>query len=53
MRVPEQIGWFVGYIETKKDTWITALNINLKTEEDSKYRKQIVYDILKREGIID
>jgi beta-lactamase class D len=53
LRVPEQVGWFVGYIETDKGIWITVLNIDLNTKEDSKYRKQIVYDILKIEGIID
>ena len=53
MRIKKQIGWFVGYVETKNNTWIFALNIDIKKKEDSKRRKQITYEILKREGIIN
>ena len=53
MRIKKQIGWFVGYVETKNNTWTFALNIDIKKKEDSKRRKQITYEILKREGIIN
>lgn len=49
---PKQVGWFVGYIETKKGTWIFALNIDLRLKKDSGFRKKIVYDILTHEEII-
>jgi beta-lactamase class D len=52
-KIPEQVGWFVGYVETNEGIWIFALNIDLNTPSDSKYRKQITYDILKKEGIIE
>ncbi|RUT72836.1 class D beta-lactamase [Ancylomarina longa] len=53
MRIANQIGWFVGYVSSKEGTWIFALNMDLNTKSDAKYRKQISYDILKEEGIID
>lgn len=52
MRIPNQIGWYVGYIETKKGTWIFALNMDINDNSDAKYRQQITYEILKEERII-
>ena len=51
-RVNPQIGWYVGYIEKANNTWIFALNIDIKSKSDLKFRKQITYDILQSEGII-
>ena len=51
-RVNPQIGWYVGYIEKTNNTWIFALNIDIKNKSDLKFRKQITYDILQSEGII-
>jgi beta-lactamase class D len=48
----KQIGWNVGCIEAKGNTWIFAMNIDMKNMREAKYRKQITYDILKEEGII-
>lgn len=53
MRIPPPIGWFVGYIKSEKGTWIFALNIDINTKSDAKYRKQITYEILKNEGIME
>jgi len=53
MRIANQIGWFVGYVSSKEGTWIFALNMDINTKSDAKYRKQISYDILREEGIID
>ena len=53
MRIEKQIGWFVGYVETKDNTWIFALNIDIKNKKDSNLRKEITYEILKEEGIIE
>lgn len=52
MRIEKQIGWFVGYVETKDNTWIFALNIDINSKKDSNFRKEITYEILKEEGII-
>ena len=48
-----QIGWNVGYVETKKNKWIFAMNMDIIKEEDAKYRKKITYEILKIEQIIE
>ena len=52
MRISTQIGWFVGFVETKQGTWIFALNQDIINKSDAKYRKLITYEILKAEGII-
>ena len=52
MRVDRQIGWLVGYVETNDNTYIFALNIDIHENSDAKYRKELVYNILKSEGII-
>ena len=48
-----QIGWNVGYIETNTDKWIFAMNLHIINKEEAKYRKQITYEILKTERIIE
>jgi len=48
-----QIGWLVGYVERDENTWIFALNIDIIKKSDKKYRKKLVYEILKMEGVID
>lgn len=52
MRVDKQIGWLVGYVETNDNTYIFALNIDIHKDSDSKFRKEIVYDVLRTERII-
>lgn len=52
MRIERQIGWLVGFVETKDNTYIFALNFDMHKDSDAKYRKDIVYDILKAEEII-
>jgi beta-lactamase class D len=47
-----QIGWYIGYVKTKKDIYFFALNANIKKEQLN-YRKQIVYEALKIKNIID
>lgn len=47
-----QIGWNVGFIETNKNKWVFAMNINMTKIQEAKYRKEITYEILKKEKII-
>jgi beta-lactamase class D len=47
------IGWNVGYVETKNNKWIFAMNMNIINKQDAKYRKKITYEILKSEKIIE
>ncbi|MCM3718983.1 class D beta-lactamase [Fictibacillus phosphorivorans] len=42
------LGWFVGFIKTKKDTWVFAVNINGSGTE----AKTITVETLKRKKII-
>ena len=53
IRTRKQIGWLVGYVVAKDNTWIFALNMDIHQNPDAKYRKEIVYEILKEEEIID
>ena len=48
-----KIGWNVGYIETDKDIWIFAMNIDMDDIKDAKKRKLITYDILREQSIIE
>ncbi|MGZ2369456.1 class D beta-lactamase [Ancylomarina sp. YFZ004] len=48
-----QIGWNMGYIDTKNNRWIFAMNQDILQKQDAKYRKEITYEILKTEKIID
>ncbi|MDX1284417.1 MAG: class D beta-lactamase [Draconibacterium sp.] len=52
-RVKKQIGWFVGFVESNNETWIFALNMDINSDSDARYRKQITYEILEKEGIIE
>jgi len=47
----QDIGWYIGYIETKNKVWFFALNANIQWEQ-LKYRKQIVMEALKIKNII-
>jgi beta-lactamase class D len=49
----ENIGWNVGYVETKDGIWIFVMNMDILSRHDLKFRKIITYDILKTEGIIE
>lgn len=48
-----QIGWNVGYIETKDNKWIFAMNQDIIEKQDAKCREKITYEILKSEKIIE
>ncbi|MBK8945865.1 MAG: class D beta-lactamase [Ignavibacteriae bacterium] len=49
----KQIGWYVGFVETKNDTWIFAINIDINSENDLPHRINICREILKSERIIN
>ncbi len=48
-----KVGWFTGYVETAEAVWFFALNMDIKTPEDLKLRKEIVIEALKKKGIIN
>ncbi len=49
----QNIGWNVGYVETKDNVWIFALNIDMENLSKGKLRKTLTYDILKEQKIIE
>jgi len=49
----KNIGWNVGYVETKQGKWIFAMNMDIINKKDTKFRKMITYEILKSEKIIE
>lgn len=51
-RVSPNIGWYVGYIETKDDVWFFACNLDMIKPEQAKLRKEIVYTALRELEII-
>jgi beta-lactamase class D len=51
-RVEPQIGWYVGYVETKNNVWFFACNLNIDRPDMAKYREQIIDQALKELGII-
>ena len=53
LRVEDQIGWFVGYVEKGSDVYFFAINVkSKKPEEGFISRKEITIKILKQLGII-
>jgi len=46
------IGWYVGYVETGKDVWFFACNIDMKGPEYGGYRREMTYRALKAIGAI-
>ncbi len=51
-RVEQEIGWYVGYVETKGKVWIFACNLDINDPAQAVYRKQIAYQGLREAGII-
>ncbi|NTV46885.1 MAG: class D beta-lactamase [Chlorobiales bacterium] len=52
-RTTPQIGWYVGYVETRNDVWFFALNMTIKNEADLPIRKDLTREILQEKGIIE
>jgi beta-lactamase class D len=53
LRVEDQIGWFVGYIEKENNVYFFATNVeSKKPEEGFVSRKEISFKILKALGIL-
>lgn len=52
LRVRPQIGWYVGWVETKGMAWFFAVNIEIQDKKQAAYRKEIAIEALKIKGII-
>lgn len=51
-KVKPQVGWYVGYVETSKDTWVFALNMEIHDEKDLPLRQELVLAALRSKGIL-
>ncbi len=49
----QKIGWYVGYVKTKGNVWIFAMNIDMNDIKMAPIRKIITYNILKEQRIIE
>jgi beta-lactamase class D len=48
----QQIGWYVGYVESGKEVWFFATNMEIKRPEDVRLRQQLTLEALILKGII-
>lgn len=52
-RINPQVGWYVGYIETRSDVWFFAANMVIRDEKDLPLRRQLTLDALQASGVIE
>ncbi len=48
----KNIGWYVGYVENDNNVWFFALNMDIYSKRDLKYRKELVMQVLKKKEIL-
>ena len=48
-----QIGWYVGYVETAKDVWFFATNLDVRNEKDLPLRQKLTREALQIKGVIE
>ncbi len=52
MRIKNQHGWYVGYVEKQDEIWFFATNLKIKTKQDARFRKDLTLQALKIKKII-
>ena len=52
MRIRNQLGWYVGYVETDQNIWFFATNLDIVKKSDAAFREEITMKALKIKGII-
>ncbi len=52
MRIKDQYGWYIGYVEADQKVWFFAMNMDIEKNSDAAYRKEITMETLKVKGII-
>ncbi len=48
-----QVGWYIGYVETKNDAWFFATNIQVRNKDDLSLRKKLTRAALFEKQIIE
>lgn len=51
-RSAQQVGWYVGYVETLDDVWYFALNIDITDEQALPLRAKLTREALVAKGIL-
>ncbi|HBI84250.1 MAG TPA: class D beta-lactamase [Alcaligenaceae bacterium] len=51
-RVTPEIGWYVGYVETRDDVWFFALNMDIASPDQLVLRQQLTLEAFEAQGII-
>jgi beta-lactamase class D len=49
---PPQVGWFVGYVVTGNNVWLFAMNMDITTPDQARYRQEIAAEALKIKGVL-
>lgn len=52
LRLQNQHGWFVGYVEKNDEVWFFAMNMDIKNKSDAAYRVKITEEALQLKGIL-
>ncbi len=52
MRVKPQIGWYIGYAETKEEVWFFAVRIDIGSDRDAGFREKAAFRALEGLGLI-
>lgn len=52
-KVRPQVGWYVGYVETPKDAWFFATNIEVRDEKGLSLRQKLTREALQAKGVIE
>jgi beta-lactamase class D len=47
-----QIGWYVGYVETRAQVWLFAMNITITKKAEAAFRQEITMEALRAKGIL-
>jgi len=53
VRADQQVGWYVGYVETEKDVWFFATNIAMRGKADLPLRQMLTRQALQVKGVIE
>lgn len=53
MGVKPQVGWYVGWVETGDDVWLFAINMDICTPEDARFRKEALNAAMRQVGLVD
>ncbi len=51
LRVPQKLGWYVGFLESSEDVWIFACNLDIRKPGEEDFRQAICRQAFKELGI--